>query len=110
VIVRLDQRLPKVFVEARRLLKRRGASGRRGHAEGTIKARGEGAIVAELGDYRRARDFHHPRSRLRFDPDVRRPPLEERHFADHFPFSDSAYQLPSAAIIENVRSAVADPA
>jgi len=74
-----------------------------------MKARGEGAIVVELGDYHRARDFHHRRSRLRFDPDVRRPPLEERHFRRPPPFSDSAYQLPSAAIIENLRSAVADP-
>jgi hypothetical protein len=30
-------------------------------------------------------------------------------FADDFPFSDSAYQMPPAAISENVRSAVADP-
>jgi hypothetical protein len=48
---------------------------------------GEGVFVVELGDDHRARDFHHRRSRLRY----------------------SAYQLPSAAITENLRSAVADP-
>src|SRR3954453_1872280 len=92
MIVRPDQRLAKIFVKL--ALFRGGAAQavRERHAEGTTEARPKGAIVVELGDYWRARDFHDPRTGFRFDRDVRRPPLEEGHFADYFAFGDSAHR------------------